>query len=130
MNTVRNNILALADEAILRVSRPEEHVSMLVENNIFYTNGSSLYRLEDGHIHNMTVVTRHNIFWDTTGKYDFRKNMPLSDAQDKGFDADSTIVDPGFADPAHGDFTLPADSPVFALGFKPIDASDVGVRKA
>lgn len=128
MNTVRNNILALGDEAILRVSRPEEHVSMLVENNIFYTNGSPLYRLENGHIDNKTVITRNNIFWDTTGTYSFCKNMPLTEAQEKGMDTGSVIVDPGFVDPKNGDFTLPADSPVFSHGFKPIDTSDVGVR--
>lgn len=128
MNTVRNNILAFGDEAILRVSRPEEHVSLLVENNIFYTNGTPLYRLEDGHIDNKTVVAGHNILWDTMGKYTYRNGLTLQEAQEKGLDATSVVVDPCFADPQNGDFTMPEDSPAYAHGFKKIDTSDVGVR--
>ena len=129
MNTVRNNILALGDEAILRVSRPEEHMSLLVENNIFYTKGAPMYGLQDGHVKNRTIVARNNLLWDTEGKYQFRKDVPLADGQALGFDADSTIADPKFADPANGDFTMADDSPAYSLGFKKIDTSDVGPRK-
>ena len=38
-------------------------------------------------------------------------------------------ADPKFRDAANYDFTLEADSPAIALGFKPIDISDVGIRK-
>jgi hypothetical protein len=41
----------------------------------------------------------------------------------------SVVADPGFADPANGDFTLKPDSPAYELGFEPIDMSDVGPRK-
>jgi len=40
------------------------------------------------------------------------------------------IADPRFRDPLHGDFTLAPDSPAPALGFEPIDLSDVGPRTA
>lgn len=129
MNTVRNNILAFGDEAILRVSRPEEHMSLLAENNIFYTKGAPMYGLQDGHVQNKTVVARNNLLWDTEGKYQFRKDVPLADGQALGFDADSMIADPKFADPENGDFTLADDSPAYAMGFKKIDTSDVGPRK-
>ena len=129
MNTVRNNILALGDEAVLRISRPEEHMSLLVENNIFYTKGAPMYGLQDGHVKNKTMVARNNLLWDVEGKYQFRKDVPLSEGQAEGFDADSVIADPKFADPANGDFTLAEDSPAYAMGFKKIDTSDVGPRK-
>ena len=46
-----------------------------------------------------------------------------------GMDEDSIIADPKFKDAANYDFSLEADSPAIALGFKPIDISDVGIRK-
>jgi hypothetical protein len=38
------------------------------------------------------------------------------------------VKNPRFKDAKNYDFTLRADSPAFALGFKPIDVSDVGPR--
>ncbi len=128
MNTVRNNIFAFADEAIFRVSRPEEHMCILSENNIYYTKGAPLYRLEQGHLDNHTVTARNNLLWDTEGKFEFRAGMTLAEGQTLGFDCDSTVADPKFADPENGDFTLAADSPAYAMGFKKIDISDVGPR--
>jgi len=129
MNTVRNNIFAFADEAIFRVSRPEDHMCILTENNIYYTKGAPMYRLEKGHLDNRTVTARNNLLWDAEGKFEFLKDMPLADGQALGFDGDSVVADPRFADPENGDFTLAADSPAWVMGFKKIDISDVGPRK-
>lgn len=38
--------------------------------------------------------------------------------------------DPGFTAPRNGDSSLPADSPALALGFRPLDASIAGPRRA
>jgi hypothetical protein len=46
----------------------------------------------------------------------------------KGFYKNAVVADPLFADPFNGDFTLPENSPVWDLGFEPIDVSDVGPR--
>ena len=45
-------------------------------------------------------------------------------------DGHSVAADPGFADPANNDFSLPEDSPARKTGFQPIDLSDVGPRNA
>jgi hypothetical protein len=45
-----------------------------------------------------------------------------------GYDRSSVVADPLCADPAAGDFTLGQGSPALALGFRPIDLSDVGPR--
>ncbi len=47
----------------------------------------------------------------------------------RGEDTDSIIADPRFRDPAHGDFTIPADSPAIALGFVPIDGRGIGLDR-
>jgi hypothetical protein len=43
-----------------------------------------------------------------------------------GMDRHSQIADPRFVDPEHEDFRLQADSPAFALGFKPIPVEKIG----
>ena len=44
-------------------------------------------------------------------------------------DGHSVAADSKLADPGEGDFGLAEDSPVRALGFRPIDLSDVGPRR-
>lgn len=46
----------------------------------------------------------------------------LATGQDQG----SRLADPGFVDPAAGDYRLRPDSPALKLGFQPIDLSGVG----
>ena len=48
--------------------------------------------------------------------------------QAAGHDAEGRVVDPGFADPAAGDFRLSEDSPALALGFVPWDYTRAGPR--
>jgi len=48
--------------------------------------------------------------------------------QAKGLDENSIISDPLFVDAERGNFSLRPESPALALGFKPIDISDVGPR--
>ena len=47
-----------------------------------------------------------------------------------GLDRHSLAADPRFADLARRDLRLGPDSPALALGFRPIDLSDVGPRPA
>jgi len=129
MNTVRNNILAFADEAIVRITRPEEHVSMLMDTNIYLSDGAPMYRLEAGHLENKVPVTHNNLLWDMSQKFMFTADKTVEEGKALGFDTDCVIADPKFADPKNGDFTLAEDSPAYAMGFKKINLSDVGPRK-
>jgi hypothetical protein len=56
----------------------------------------------------------------------FPDGATLAARQKAKRESGSIVADPGFADPQSGDFTLPADSPVWDLGFKPIDADSIG----
>ena len=46
----------------------------------------------------------------------------------RGKDVNSHDADPLFVDPERGDFRLKPESPVWALGFRPIDMTRVGPR--
>ena len=80
-----------------------------------------------------------NLFWDIA-----KKNIMLGDGNFEkierkyslkkwrrlGFDLRSLLGDPKFKDLKKFDFRLKKSSPAFKLGFKPIDISGVGPRKA
>ncbi len=52
----------------------------------------------------------------------------LQKLQESGTDAHSISADPLFVDVENGDFRLKPNSPMFKLGFKPIDTTKIGLR--
>lgn len=134
LNTVRNNIFAYSKQQMIRVTRTEPHLSIIFENNIIYSEGVPVYDISDEQIREGTVESRNNLIFDCTrGEPVFRRRgesiMTFADFQAAGRETDSVIADPLFVDPANHDFTLQPASPALAMGFKPIDTSDVGPRK-
>ncbi len=127
-NLIRNNIFAFGGEQIFRITRHEEHVSLLLENNIFYSAGRPMYGLLEGHITEGKVPAHRNLFFDTEGKYNFCEGHDIDYMREHGMEDGSIIADPCFADAEHYDFTLSDDSPAYTIGFVKIDSSDVGVR--
>ena len=87
-----------------------------------------MFGLQEGHITEGKVPSHNNLFFDTTEKYRFFGDHDIAYMREHGMEDGSIIADPGFADAAHYDFTLPEDSPAYAIGFKKLDPSDVGVR--
>ena len=136
--TVRNNIWAFGKEGILAVSRLEPHVSCTFENNIVLTDGQPVYL--GGY--NFTVAQGRirsdaNLFWDVSEQVPClaqnRKEhggttFTLADLRKLGHDRHSLVADPKFKSWKRRNFTLAKDSPALALGFTPIDLSDVGPR--
>jgi len=125
-NIVRNNVLALsATYGQIRRSREEEHSSFTVERNIIYSNGVPLL---GGNWSNGNYRLDSNCYWDAGGQAPtFPGGLTLAQWQEKGYDVHSVIADPKFVDPENLDFSLQPDSPALALGFKPIDTSQIGL---
>jgi parallel beta-helix repeat protein len=123
-NRIRNNVFAFAKEEQIIRTRQEEHLSFYFENNIVLTdNGAFL----GGHFDEGKVSFEDNCYWNTCGdKADFARQTQQQ-WNDKGQDLRAIIADPRFVDPARGDFRLRPDSPVFALGIKPIDVRTAGL---
>lgn len=123
-NRVVNNILALApqDGQIIR-TRPEDHISFIVEHNIVYWTGAPLlgsnwtgnnYKLD------------YNLYWRTDGKPIEFAGMGLDEWRKRGQDVHSIIADPQFVNPAKDDFRLKPGSPASRIGFKAWDYRQAG----
>ena len=133
MNVVRNNIFCGAGEALARVTWQEKHISVLFENNIFYSRGQALFNFfGQKHLERGTVVSRGNLFWDTEGRYLYSLDteIDLEEARENyGLEEGSMVGDPLFADPQAYDFTMAEDSPAYQLGFVRLNFSDAGPRR-
>lgn len=142
-NIVRNNIFAFGGEAVLSLGKSQGVPAFTLERNIFLTDGAPLF--DHGYAHKFSqspdaLISDLNLFWDLQGtpvmvkertRIDGERHdgiFDFSDWQELGLDRHSVVADPKFCDPANRDFTLAADSPALALGFRPIDTSTVGVR--
>ena len=140
-NIVRNNIFAFATDGLVALNRAEEHLAFTFERNLLITQGAPIYcggyagRLDDPHF-----SADLNLLWQTDGAEPGSRNagvdaanpdanrLTLAQMLALGYDRHSLVADPKCADLAARDFTLAPDSPAFALGFKAIDMSGVGVR--
>ncbi|MHB1156522.1 MAG: right-handed parallel beta-helix repeat-containing protein [Phycisphaerales bacterium] len=123
-NIVRNNIFAMAREAHFASTRSEPHVSFFVTNNIFYNASEKVLW---GDWRPLGDEMDGNLFWNP------RKGCELQFIDKKftgraGTARRNIIADPGFKNPAKGDFTLKPDSPAIKLGFRPSDLSTIGPR--
>jgi len=130
MNAVRNNIFAFSDMELVCITRFEQHLSIIFENNIMYTKGPNIYSLSMRHFKNSTVGAEGNVFWGKNGAPEFHSELKsIGEVQKYGMDHGSIAADPLFIDADNYDFTLDPASPALALGFVPIDISDVGPAK-
>lgn len=130
MNTVRNNIFAFAGNAVMRVSRYEEHVSIIFERNIIMSSGEPIYDLSVAHYENQTIGSEKNLYITTNGSLPvFIPSVAekLEDMRKNGMDILSMVGDNCFADVKNDDFTVDMDNPaVREIGYREIDISDVG----
>ncbi len=139
-NIIRNNIFAFGREAQARLSRGESHNAFTFQRNILLTDGVPFYtggrrwKVED-----KVIETDLNLFWDVSGTPLLCGSAPhglpqadydMAGWQALGYDLHSLIADPKCRDLSKFDFTLESDSPAWALGFEPIDVSDVGPRSS
>ena len=151
---VRNNIFALSMKGSMSLGRGQldmeyrhcganSSCAATMERNIMIADGTPfiihLITREHELIEDHPFRSDMNLFWDISGKRDVwggqgRTDSGLQKEYDAqawralGLDLASVFADPGFADLANRDFTLAADSPALAIGFRSIDVSDVGPR--
>jgi hypothetical protein len=139
-NTVRNNIFAFGAEGDIAISRVDGVNAITLERNIIVVNGQPALVGGYGNQYDTPcLISDLNLYWDVSGKpVTFQQGgwgnaaaqkLGLAEWQQQtGNDAHSLAADPCFKDLQHFDFTLAEGSPALALGFRPIDTSDVGPR--
>ncbi len=128
-NSVENNVFAMARDWQLQRSKVEDHIRFRFEKNIVWWHSST--PLVKGEW-TKQIITKSNCYWNASGPVVFPDGKDLAArqaaGQAAGQDAGSIVADPRFKDPDHGDFTLASDSPVWALGFTPLDPAAAGRR--
>ena len=122
-NLIENNIFAAARDWQLQRTRVEEHTSFRFERNIVWWDRDVPLVKGDW---TKGLITRSNCYWHSGGPVLFPGGQDLAARQAAGQDEGSIVADPRFADPARGDFTLPADSPAIAIGFEPLHPASAG----
>lgn len=143
--TVRNNIFALGKLEQLSRGRVEPHKSVFFENNIIYWKEGELlskkwqdqpYRFHLSALKEPQEITStfdmdYNLYYNPVASIDGIKfnGQSWTEWQQRGKDTHSLYTDPLFVDAAAFDFRLRPESPALKLGFQPIDATKVGVRK-
>ena len=124
-NILRNNILAYAREQQIQYTRAEEHLSFTIEGNIVLWENGPL--LGGGGWGKGKFVLDRNLYWRTDGRPLQVLGQDWAAWQASGRDAHSVVADPGFVDPAKGDFRLKPGSPAEGVGFRPFDPGQAGV---
>jgi hypothetical protein len=131
------NLVRSSRNAQLSLSRAEEHIAFTAERNILITDGvPAIYGRAGWSVEKRAVKLDLNLYWDVSGDPIRHGNGP-QDAVGRHERLAETGVRYSFhrrgsrcRDLANFDFSLGDDSPAFALGFEPIDTSDVGPRPA
>jgi len=129
-NVVRNNIFALGRDDQLQRTRPEPHLSFSFETNIVYFGSGDLLA---GDWSDDNYRMDWNIYFDARpeASSDAMRfaGATLKQWRERGHDRNSLLADPLFIAPRQNDFRLQPNSPALKFGFRPIDLSQVGIRK-
>lgn len=126
-NIVRNNILVNSRQCQVASTRKENHRPFTFERNIVYSDKGPMVATRYAGSDQPTIEWRSNLWWRAGAPADFC-GKTFADWQAKGRDAGSQLADPLFVDAARGDYRLRPESPAFALGFKPFDPGEAGIR--
>ena len=156
-NTYRNNIFAHGEEYLICLAPDDRGLiydfpppGTVFECNILLSRDAPVF--QDRRCYFQTeqnFVCDLNLYWDEVRKSDtvvlleqkppVPTDLPSIHEEDRSYDLEafhrsdrdghSVASDPKLADSGKGDFRLAEDSPVHALGFRPIDLSDVGPRR-
>ncbi|HBP38152.1 MAG TPA: hypothetical protein DD640_05320 [Clostridiales bacterium] len=122
-NLIVNNIFAHYEHGLIRGKDETPEISFSVEHNIFMSDFQEIVLDWKGRT---GYFFRNNLYWCKDGVTFNKENFEAWQAL--GHDEDSLVADPLFIDAEKSDFNLAADSPAFAIGFKPFPTTGYGPR--
>ncbi|MGD9558414.1 MAG: DUF5123 domain-containing protein [Mangrovibacterium sp.] len=121
---IRNNIFANNMKAQLQATRVEEHLSFTFSNNIVWFSSGDLFF---SNWPNVNMKADSNCYWNTEVKdFPFGK-FSFAAWKESGKDRHSVIADPGFVNPADGNFEIRNKKVLPRIGFKVFNYSKAGV---
>jgi hypothetical protein len=141
-NMVRDNILAFGDRSIIRRASPHKSDSSVatVMRNVMLVDGTTVHRTRhEIPLSEPGYTSDINLIWDISGNplrveqpFHYKKPSDIRSFKEwkklTGNDLHSVVMDPMFADPMSGDFTIREGSGIRAFGINPGNFSDVGPR--
>ncbi len=138
-NIVRNNIFAFGGEGVVGVGRASREAAFNFERNLLVSRDKPFFRdVYGAPLATTAFFSDLNLFWNAgTGAAPLGRDAWRNDEyrlfqrkewEAAGHDLHSAHADPLFRDLAARDFSLAENSPALALGFKPLNLDDVGLR--
>ncbi len=113
-NRLTNNILYGGKEGTIRISRREDHVSLIIDGNLILTDSDRFFCDYNAH-----AEVNNNIFWK------YRADIPR-DEVDSPYFRGAVLNDPGIPGIANLDFSIPDTGEVSKIGFTPWDYGSAG----
>ena len=121
---VRNNIFAFADvPGFVRnaAMSTDKEFGVSIEQNINFKHINEMFMGGSLRIGDPSLRMAKNCYWSTVGEAEFLGKTLAEWQRESGIDTGSIMADPCFADAEKRDFRLLPESPVFELGFEPVD---------
>ena len=132
-NLIENNVFVNCLKRQIRYESSTPMPGNRFFRNILYNTKPYSEIFNCGREHDHPVESDYNVFYYTSGKNPIIGDLArvVSNTYgawlDRGYETNSLVADPLFADPANHDYSLLPGSPALKLGFKPIDLSTVGL---
>jgi hypothetical protein len=125
-NIVRNNLFADGRDWQIQRTRSEPHRSFTFEHNLVIWREGKLLQ---GSWQDLKAAFDHNLYWREDGNEIRFADRTWDEWRAAGMDPHSVIADPLLTRGKKDEFVLRDGSPALALGFHPLDLSQVGPRK-
>ena len=128
-DVIENNIFAFSDNGQLirnATMEPDTELHAKLSRNIIYDSTNILYYGGNWR-KDSKFSTDYNCLWTTSAEAPVFSGRTFEAWQKDGNDTHSIYKDPLFVDAAKRDLRLKENSPAFALGFKQIDMSKIGL---
>ncbi|SPE57113.1 conserved exported hypothetical protein [Verrucomicrobia bacterium] len=122
-NYLGNNIFALSSGPPIQATRPESHLSFVLEHNLIVSSNAPFFT---GPWDKLQYESRSNCFVSYGPSSPLFPKGDLSSCQAAGHEAGSILTNLEFQG-QWPDITLPSRSPAFDVGFRPFDPKQAGV---
>ncbi len=130
-NVVTNNVFVESTLRQMHISNFRNNsTGQVLERNVVYWTDPEALAVSAGTLEPDTIRIDHNLYWCPgldEPRIGSRNAGGYAEWQQLGYDANSLFADPRFVAPERDDYMLQPDSPAFALGFRRIDTSTVGL---